>query len=309
MSKPSNKELINWLAYLTVCIVWGSTYLAIKIGVTGIAPLFFTALRFLIAGTLMLGFAIVRGYKFPTLAREVVQHGIVGLLLLFGGTGFVGLASRYISSGSSSLIVASSPLLMALFQMAVYPEMRKTDWRIWLGLVIGFGGVGLLIVSGGGEMSLDPRGVALVLAAVTLWCVGTIYSRTVKPQCHVVVQIGLQMLIAGIGIMIASFLSGENHTLQVSTSSLLALFYLVFFGSILAYSAFIYIIQQWPLSRASTYAYINPVIAVLLGWLVLNEPVTPSILLSMVVILSGVILVQSVNTRSKPVAEKTDKSA
>jgi len=309
MSKPSNKELINWLAYLTVCLVWGSTYLAIKIGVTGIAPLFFTALRFLIAGTLMLGFAIVRGYKFPTLAREVVQHGIVGLLLLFGGTGFVGLASRYISSGSSSLIVASSPLLMALFQMAVYPEMRKTDWRIWLGLVIGFGGVGLLIVSGGGEMSLDPRGVALVLAAVTLWCVGTIYSRTVKPQCHVVVQIGLQMLIAGIGIMIASFLSGENHTLQVSTSSLLALFYLVFFGSILAYSAFIYIIQQWPLSRASTYAYINPVIAVLLGWLVLNEPVTPSILLSMVVILSGVILVQSVNTRSKPVAEKTDKSA
>lgn len=309
MSKPSNKELINWLAYLTVCLVWGSTYLAIKIGVTGIAPLFFTALRFLIAGTLMLGFAIVRGYKFPTLAREVVQHGIVGLLLLFGGTGLVGLAARFISSGSTSLIVASSPLLMALFQMAVYPEMRKTDWRIWLGLVIGFGGVGLLIVSGGGEMSLDPRGVALVLTAVTLWCVGTIYSRTVKPQCHVVVQIGLQMLIAGIGIMIASFLSGETHTLQVSTSSLLALFYLVFFGSILAYSAFIYIIQQWPLSRASTYAYINPVIAVLLGWLVLSEPVTPSILLSMVVILSGVILVQSVNTRSKPVAEKTDKSA
>jgi len=309
MSKPRNQELINWLAYLVVCIVWGSTYLAIKIGVSGIAPLFFTALRFLIAGTLMLTYAKFKGCSFPTLAREYVQLGIVGLLLLFGGTGFVGLASRYISSGASSLVVASSPLLMTLFQMVVYPEMRKTDWRIWFGLIIGFGGVGLLIVSGGGEMSLDPRGVALVLTAVTLWCVGTIYSRTIKPQSHVAVQIGLQMLIAGIGIIIVSFLAGEEHSLQVSTSSLLALLYLVFFGSILAYSAFIYIIQQWPLSRASTYAYINPVIAVLLGWLVLSEPVTPRIILSMVVILSGVIMVQTANSKPKKVLEKTDNSA
>lgn len=306
MFKQSKKELVNWLAYLTVCIVWGSTYLAIKIGVSEIAPLFFTSLRFLIAGTLMLSFAKWRGYNFPTLPREYVQLGIIGMLLLFGGTGFVGLASRFISSGSSSLIVASSPLIMAIFQMFVYPDMRKTDWRIWLGLVIGFGGVGLLIVSGGGEMSLDPRGVALVLTAVILWCLGTIYSRTLRPQSHVVVQIGLQMLIAGIGIMIISFLAGENHSLQVSTSSLLALFYLVFFGSILAYSAFIYIIQQWPLSKASTYAYINPVIAVLLGWLVLSEPVTPSIIVSMVVILAGVVLVQSVNTLPKPALEKAE---
>ncbi|SCZ81469.1 EamA family transporter [Acidaminobacter hydrogenoformans] len=307
MSKYNSKEIFNWIAYLTVCVVWGSTYLAINIGVSGIAPLFFTSLRFLTAGTIMVLFAKLRGFAFPTVLREYIQLGVIGLLLLFGGTGFVGLASRYISSGSTSLIVASSPLIMAVFQMILYPQLRNNDWRVWFGLLVGFGGVGLLIFSGGGEMSLDPRGVALVLTAVTLWSIGTLYSRTVKPQCHVVVQIGLQMLIAGVGIMLISFAAGESHSLQASTSSLLALLYLVIFGSILAYSAFIHIIQAWPLSRASTYAYINPVIAVLLGWLVLSEPVTPSILLSMVVILSGVILVQTASLRRKPVLQKSDE--
>lgn len=308
MSKYDRKEIINWIAYLIVCVVWGSTYLAIRIGVSGIAPLFFTSLRFLTAGTIMVSFSKLRGLAFPTVLREYIQLGIIGLLLLFGGTGFVGLASRYISSGSTSLIVASSPLIMAVFQMVLYPQFRNTDWKVWLGLLVGFGGVGLLIFSGGGEMSLDPRGVALVLTAVTLWSIGTLYSRTVKAQCHVVVQIGLQMLIAGVGIMLISFAAGESHSLQASTSSLLALLYLVIFGSILAYSAFIHIIQAWPLSRASTYAYINPVIAVLLGWLVLSEPVTPSILLSMVVILSGVILVQTASLRRKPVLQKSDEN-
>lgn len=294
-----NKELVNWLAYLTVCTVWGSTYLAIKIGVSGIAPLFFTALRFLIAGTLVLLFARVKGFTFPNHFREVVQLGVVGMLLLFGGTGFVGLASRYISSGASSLVVASSPLIMAVLQMLLYPKVRRSDLRVWLGLLIGFAGVGLLIVSGGGDMRLDPRGVALVLTAVTLWSIGTLYSRSLRPQSHMMVQIGLQMFLAGIGILVVSFIVGESHSLEVSTSSLWALLYLVFFGSILAYTAFIYIIQQWPLSKVSTYAYINPVIAVLLGWLVLREPVTPGILLSMAVILGGVILVQSANPKPK----------
>lgn len=294
-----NKELINWLAYLTVCVVWGSTYLAIKIGVSDISPLFFTSLRFSIAGTLMLLFALIKGFPFPKVAREYVQLGIVGILLLFGGTGFVGLASRYISSGSSSLIVASSPLIMAVLQILLYPAAQSKDWRIWLGLLIGFGGVGLLIFSGGGDMSLDPRGVALVLIAVTLWSLGTLYSRSIRPKSHVVVQIGLQMCLAGAAIMGVSFAAGESHSLQVSSASLLALAYLVFFGSIMAYSAFMYIIQYWPIARVSTYAYVNPVIAVLLGWLILGEPVTPGIVLSMAVILSGVILVQSLNTQPK----------
>lgn len=294
-----NKELVNWLAYLTVCIVWGSTYLAIKIGVSGIAPLFFTALRFLIAGTLVLLFARLKGFTFPNHFREVIQLGVVGMLLLFGGTGFVGLASRYISSGASSLIVASSPLIMAVLQMCLYPKARRSDLRVWLGLLIGFAGVGLLIVSGGGNMRLDPRGVALVLTAVTLWSTGTLYSRSLRPQSHMMVQIGLEMLLAGMGILLVSFIVGESHSLEVSASSLWALLYLVFFGSILAYTAFIYIIQQWPLSKVSTYAYINPVIAVLLGWLVLREPVTPGILLSMAVILGGVILVQSAHPKPK----------
>jgi drug/metabolite transporter (DMT)-like permease len=137
-----------------------------------------------------------------------------------------------------------------------------------------------------------------MLIAVFMWASGSIYSRSVKPGGHVVTHIGLQMFIAGCVMMLTSFLIKENHTLQVSTSSLWALAYLVIFGSILAYSAYIYILQHWPLSRVSTYAYVNPVIAVLLGWLVLDEPVTPPVILAMMVILLGVILVQSAQSRS-----------
>lgn len=289
-----------WLAYLTVCTVWGSTYIAIKIGVSGIAPLFFTALRFLSAGSLMLLIAKLKGLPFPKYKKDYLQIGTIGLLLLFGGTGFVGLASRFISSSATALMVASSPLIMALIQMVLYKSMRRPGWRIVAGLLIGFSGVCLLIFSGSGNMRLDPRGVTLMLIAVFMWASGSNYSRTVKPGGHMVTQIGLQMTVAGTAILLVSYLIRENHTLSVNRSSLLALGYLIFFGSMLAYSSYIYILHHWPLSRVSTYAYVNPVIAVLLGWLILDEPITLSVVISMLVILAGVILVNSANIKNTP---------
>ncbi len=305
----SKTELNNWLAYLAVCLFWGSAYVAIKIGVTGIAPLFFTALRFSIAGALMLVFAFLKGIPFPDHPREYIQSAIIGLLILFGGPGFVGLASRYISAGAVSLIVAAIPLVIAIMQMLYYPKLRNASPRIWIGLLIGFSGVAILIISGGGDVNLDLRGVALCLISVVLWSVGTLYSGTVRLTSHAIVQSGLQMLFAGLGILAASFASGENHSLNVSIESLLALLFLILFGSILAYSAYMHIIKSWPLSKANTYAYINPMVAVLMGWLILKEPITPSILLSMTVILSGVILVQADNTKSAPVLETAESAA
>lgn len=309
MPKSNNKELTNWLAYLAVCIFWGSAYVAIKIGVTDIAPLFFTALRFSIAGALMLIYAFLKGIPFPRYPREYVQSAIIGLLILFGGPAFVGLASRYISAGAVSLIVASIPLAVAVMQMIYYPKLRTASLRIWLGLLIGFSGVAILIFAGGGEVKLDLRGVILCLISVVLWSAGTIYSGTVRLGSHMIVQSGLQMFFAGLGILAASFATGENHTLNVSIESLMALLFLIIFGSILAYSAYMHIIKSWPLAKANTYAYINPMVAVLMGWLILNEPITPGILLSMAVILSGVILVQADTSKPQQVLETAESAA
>lgn len=309
MSKSNNKELTNWLAYLAVCIFWGSAYVAIKIGVTDIAPLFFTALRFSIAGALMLLYAFLKGIPFPSYPREYVQSAIIGLLILFGGPAFVGLASRYISAGAVSLIVASIPLAVAVMQMIYYPKLRTASLRIWLGLLIGFSGVAILIFAGGGEVKLDLRGVILCLISVVLWSAGTIYSGTVRLGSHMIVQSGLQMFFAGLGILAASFATGENHTLNVSIESLMALLFLIIFGSILAYSAYMHIIKSWPLAKANTYAYINPMVAVLMGWLILSEPITPGILLSMAVILSGVILVQADTSKPQQVLETAESAA
>ena len=309
MFKSNNKELTNWLAYLAVCIFWGSAYVAIKIGVTEIAPLFFTSLRFSVAGALMLLYAFLKGIPFPSYKREYIQSAIIGLLILFGGPAFVGLASRYISAGAVSLIVASIPLAVAVMQMIYYPKLRTASLRIWLGLLIGFSGVAILIFSGGGDMRLDLRGVILCLISVVLWSAGTIYSGTVRLRSHMIVQSGLQMFFAGLGILAASFATGENHTLNVSTESLMALLFLIIFGSILAYSAYMHIIKSWPLAKANTYAYINPMVAVLMGWLILNEPITPGILLSMAVILSGVILVQADTSKPQQVLEPAESAA
>jgi drug/metabolite transporter (DMT)-like permease len=309
MSKPNHKELLNWTAYLIVCIIWGSAYIAIKIGVTSIAPFYFTAIRFFVAGALMLIFAKVRGLNFPNLLSEYVQLGIVGLLILFGGSGFVGLASRYTGAGSLSLIIATTPLIMAIIQMIMTREMRNVSLRVWLGLLIGFTGVGLLLVSGGGNMSLDPRGIALALISVVLWCIGTLYSGTVQPRCHIVVQSGLQMLVAGSGLMIVSSITGESHTLNVLPESQMALLYLIVFGSIIAYSAYVHIVQVWPATKANTFTYINPMVAVLLGWMILKEPVTPTILMSMTVILSGVILVQTSSSNPRTVVSCAETPA
>lgn len=306
---PAKSQFVNWIAYLSVCFFWGTAYVAIKIGVTDIAPLFFTSLRFTFAGTLLLLYALIKGIPFPKHPREYIQSAIIGLLILFGGPAFVGLASRYISAGAVSLIVASIPLAIAVMQMLMFPKLRTANPRIWLGLLIGFSGVAILIVSGGGDVKLDLRGVALALLSVILWSLGTLYSGTVRLRSHMVVQSGLQMLFAGLGILAVSFVTGESHSLKVSSESLLALLYLIIFGSIVAYSAYLHIIKSWPLAKANTYAYINPMVAVFMGWLLLKEPITPSILLSMAVILAGVLLVQSDNSKPAEAFEAAEAAA
>ncbi len=279
-------------AYIVVCIVWGSTYLGIRIGVSDFPPELFSGIRNLVAGSVVLLYARLKGLEFPNSRIDIRRLATVGFFLLCGSMGLISWAEQWVHSGVVSLIVASSPLMMALIEMIIYRE-NVLDLKGWAGLLIGFGGVGILVMSASGTGSIDVLGSILVVLAALCWATGSVYSRRFKASGSIVTHIGIQMLTGGIGLTTAGLLLGEASRVRFTLKSMAAMAYLIVFGSILAYSCYIYVLRKWPSARAATYAYINPLVAVSLGFMVLGEPITYYTIISMVVILGGVIMVQA----------------
>jgi drug/metabolite transporter (DMT)-like permease len=292
-----NEESKIIAAYIAVCILWGSTYLAIRIGVSAFPPVLFAGIRFLIAGALMLLFARLRGLEFPTNLKSIRDQSIVGLFLLLGGNGLVVWAEQYVHSGFASLLIATIPLFMAVIELFI-PGRPRIDYKGWLGLLIGFSGVAMLVLSNSGEGSVDIKGTVALLIAAFLWAIGSVYSKGFKPTGSVITNIAIQMLTGGIGLVIIGTALGELSHVSLSIKGIGALLYLIVFGSWFGYSSYIYILQKWPAAKAGTYAYVNPLVAVLLGALILGEPFTLTVLFSTIVILAGVLLVQLSKTKS-----------
>jgi drug/metabolite transporter (DMT)-like permease len=293
-----NEDNKVFLAYIAVCILWGSTYLAIRIGVGEFPPTIFAGIRFLVAGSLMLAFSVYKGLKLPVSLSEVLKISVVGLFLLLGGNGCVVWAETRIHSGMASLIVATVPLFMALIEL-VLPNRPKLNVKGWLGLLIGFGGVALLVIPNSSKTSTDIIGIILLLAGAFSWAVGSVYSKSFKASSSIIPNIAIQMLAGGLGLSIVGAFFGEFSYIHVTSRGLGAMLYLIFFGSIVGYSCYVYILQKWPATKAGTYAYVNPLVAILLGALILNEPISISVVLSTAVILGGVVLVQTSKTKVK----------
>lgn len=305
-----NEESKVIAAYIAVCMLWGSTYLAIRIGVSAFPPELFGGVRFVIAGALMLLFARLRGLEFPTNMKSIRDQSIVGLFLLLGGNGLIVWAEQWVHSGVTSLLVATIPLFMAVIELFI-PGRPRIDFKGWLGLIIGFSGVAILVLSNSGESSLDIKGAIAILLAAFLWATGSVYSKGFKPTGSVVSNIGIQMLAGGIGLLIVGISIGELSRVSLSAKGIAALLYLIVFGSWIGYSSYIYVLQKWPAAKAGTYAYVNPPVAFLLGALVLGEPFTITVLFSTVIILVGVLLVQLSKTNSTvkvPIEAEEDSS-
>jgi drug/metabolite transporter (DMT)-like permease len=291
-----NEDNKVFLAYIAVCILWGSTYLAIRIGVGEFPPTIFAGIRFLVAGSIMLAFSVIKGLKLPVSISEVMKISVVGLFLLLGGNGCVVWAETRIHSGMASLIVATVPLFMALIEL-VLPNRPKLSSKGWLGLFIGFGGVALLVFPNSSETSTDIVGIMLLLAGAFSWAVGSVYSKSFKASSSIIPNIAIQMLAGGLGLSLVGAFWGEFSAIHVTSKGVSAMLYLIFFGSIIGYSCYVYILQKWPATKAGTYAYVNPLVAILLGALILNEPISISVVLSTAVILGGVVLVQTSKTK------------
>jgi len=287
-----------WAALLALYIVWGSTYLAIRFAVETIPPFFQAGMRFLIAGIILLIWRRLAGDALPT-RNQWKSAAIIGSLLLLGGNGLVSWAEQTIPSGVAALIIGAVPMFLVIAEAFRRGGVKPT-WRVILGLLIGFTGIYLLVgpseFSGG--MKLNPFGVAALLSASFLWALGSIYSKNADLPSSALMLTGAEMLMGSLALFVVSLATGELRGFsfsQVSTNSWLGLAYLITVGSMIGFASYAWLLQNAPISLVATYAYVNPLVAVLLGAIFLHEELTARILAASVIIIGSVIFINSGN--------------
>ena len=294
------------IAYLLVCTVWGSTYLAIRIGVGHLPPVLFAGVRFLVAGLLLGTIVLLAGGRLPHRRRDWWTLAITGLFLLVGGNAIVVWSEQYVESGQASVFVAAVPLWAAFFDSLVPGGKTTLTWRLCVGLALGFLGSALLAGINPTELvAADLRGpVALTLASAS-WAMGSVYWKRRPTEASPYSAAAVQMTIGGAVLTLAGLALGEGPAFHLTGAGLGSIAYLVVFGSIVGYTAYGYALEHTSATIVGTYAYVNPVVAVALGWLVLDEIVTGRMLLAMALILGAVLWIQFA-TRPVPKAEPAE---
>ena len=293
-SLAAPRRVLLLLAFAAVYLVWGSTYLAVKYAIATLPPLLMAGTRFVLAGLVMsaVGRASAE-YKPPTAAQWRTSF-VVGALLLVGGNGGVVLAERYIPSSLAALLVAVEPFWIVLLSWLWLRQPRPSG-KVLLGLVLGFGGVYLLVGEqlGAGSGLRQLLSAGAVIGAALCWAAGSVYGLRAPSPRSAVLGAGMQMLAGGVLLLLLGLLTGESRNLdlgQVSRASWLGFGYLVVFGSLVAFTAYSWLMKNAPPARVATYAYINPVVAVLLGWVLLGEALTGQMLVGAAVVVGSVAL-------------------
>ncbi|RIK30428.1 MAG: EamA family transporter [Anaerolineae bacterium] len=295
-----------WIALLALYIVWGSTYLAIRFAVETIPPFLQAGLRFFISGLILILWRRAAGDKMPTRVQWK-SVAIIGTLLLLGGNGLVSFAEQRIASGIAALIVGTVPLWLVLIE-ALRPKGTKPSLLSIIGLVIGFIGIYILVGPSEttGKLQFDTIGTLAVIVASFLWSLGSIYSRSADVPKSALMTTGAEMLTGSVPIFLVSLALGEWRTFnlaQVSTQSWLGLLYLIAFGSMIGFVAYIWLLQNAPLSLVATYAYVNPLVAVLLGAWLANEALTLRVLVAAGIIVGSVVFInwaRQVKVKTEP---------
>jgi len=311
LNKKTPSSLMVIVAFATVYIVWGSTYFFIQKAISTIPPFLLGALRFIIAGLIMLGWTKLRGEEI--FVKNDIKHAAVsGGLMLFIGTGAVIWVEQYLPSAMVAIMVSTGPLWFILLDKPNWSKNLRNRSTIG-GLVLGFAGIILLFsekvisaFSAAGNQH-DLSGVIILIIGSMAWAGGSLYSKYHSSSGSVAVNIGWQMLAAGIAFIPGSFLRGEIQTLQwhtISTEAWLSVGYLIFFGSIAGFSAYVWLLQVRSATQVSTHAYVNPVVAVLLGVFFANEHISLLQILGLVTILVSVLMINIVKYRNNRFAQK-----
>jgi drug/metabolite transporter (DMT)-like permease len=297
-SRDGAPTWLVWAALWTVYIVWGSTYLAIRVTVETLPPLLTGGVRFLIAGLIVYTvLAVRRGWSGVRVTRrELLSSALVGGALLLGGNGLVVLAEQDAPSSLAALIIASVPLWVVLFRYLASEAVARATLA---GVVLGFGGVAILVLPGDRPGEATVTSIILLIAAAAFWASGSFASTRLTLPRDPFTSTAIQMLLGGGWLIAAGLIGGEGANIDVegfSAASVWAFVYLIVFGSLLAFTAYVWLLQNAPISKVATYAYVNPVIALVLGWVILSEELTASMLIGAAVIVASVAFIVTKET-------------
>jgi drug/metabolite transporter (DMT)-like permease len=306
LEKPSRLKLV--LAFAAVYLIWGSTYLAIRYAIETLPPLLFASTRFLVAGGILYAWARWRGAEKPVWSNWRPSL-IIGGLLLLGGNGAVVLAERTVPSGLAALLIATEPLLIVLLDWM--RRGNRPSGRVSLGLALGLLGMVLLVgpTNIAGENQVNLLGAGLILVATVSWAAGSLYAMRATLVRSPALAAGMQMLAGGAWLLIAGLARGEASQFTLSNVSLRstgALVYLILFGAIIAFTSYSWLLRVTTPSLASTYAYVNPVVAVILGWAVAGEPLTLRTIIAAAIIVAAVIIITTYKSAGRRVEEARD---
>ena len=288
------------LAFLSIYTIWGSTYLAIRFAIETFPPFLMAAIRFLIAGGVLYAWMRLRGASRPTRANWKAAI-VVGGLLLLGGNGGVTKAEQVIPSSLAAVLITTVPIWMALLELLRKDRIVPTP-HVVIGLVLGFGGVILLVGPGdlGGSGGLNPLWAGVLIFAALSWAIGSVYSRNAPLPTTPLLGSGMEMLAGGALLLAASLISKEWAGFQpgnVSFLSLVSFIYLIVFGSLVGFSSYVWLLTKTTTARVSTYAYVNPVVAVFLGYFLAAEQLTLRTLLASSVIVVAVVVITTFKSR------------
>src|SRR5829696_3111695 len=293
-ARPSRVLIV--LAFAAVYVIWGSTYLGIRLAIETLPPFLMAATRFMTAGAILFAWAVFNGEELRPALAQWPKAFVIGGLLLLCGNGGVTWAEKYIASGLAALLVATEPLWVVSLNWGL--THRRPNAKVLLGVLIGLAGVTLLVSDGLGQGAHGSRrsliGAAVVVLAGFAWAAGSVYSNRRPIRAATSMASGMQMLAGGSLLLLLALVAGDFKRLNLDNASWVsigAFAYLTLFGSLIGFTAYSWLLNNVTPARAATYAYVNPVVAVLLGWLIANEPLTTKMMLAAAIIIGSVVLI------------------
>lgn len=304
--RPDRIRLL--IAFFLIYFIWGSTYLAIRYAIETMPPFLMAGARFFVAGLLMFGFMRIRGAAMPD-RWQWLHLSVIGTFMFLGGNGFVVWAEQYITSGLAALLVSTLPLWLILLDW-LWAKGPAPSRMAMAGISLGIAGTVLLVdparIAGS---SVHLPGAAMVVLASLLWAIGSIYSKKIRQPASIFMSAACQMIGGGVSLLLVSMLLGEPADFDISAISAVSwagFLYLLVFGSMIAISAYVWLLQNASAARVSTYAFVNPAVAIFLGWLLADEEINLHIMLGAGVILAGVFLV--IKSSMKKIGSISDKA-
>jgi drug/metabolite transporter (DMT)-like permease len=292
-----------YFAYLFICIVWGTTYLAIRIGVLHYPAFLFAGARQVLAGLILACVALVRSSKVNLSIKNLLYQAFIGFLLITIGNGLVTWSEQHVSSGLAALICSTMPISSVI--ISIISGRERLNGRVLIGMLLGFVGVGLIFQDNlqYTEGHLFAIGIVALFIATFGWALGSILNKNNKNVLNPLFNSAIQLFFGGVLMLLISPIADDySHIVWWNKDGLMAFGYLVVFGSVMAYAAYMYALKELPVGFVTSYAYVNPLVAVILGYFVLQEPLNEFTIVAFVLILSGIIIVNSVYKKKRKLA-------